>query len=108
MLTTYIDGHQIVKRRYYWKYDNNKPAPNAHVLLNLAIGGSWAGRNGVDWNAFPQALKVAYVRVYQRAIQKKKVNDNPPALADQHDKGRTEGMGRKQELPQRRWLPTLL
>jgi beta-glucanase (GH16 family) len=66
-ITTYIDGHQIVKRRYYWKYDNNKQAPNAHVLLNLAIGGSWAGQNGVDWNAFPQALEVAYVRVYQPA-----------------------------------------
>jgi beta-glucanase (GH16 family) len=64
-ITTYIDGQRIVKRRYYWTYDNNKPAPNAHVLVNLAIGGSWAGLNGVDWNAFPQALEVAYVRVYQ-------------------------------------------
>lgn len=38
----------------------------AHVLLNLAMGGQWAGRYGIDDSAFPQALEIDYVRVYQR------------------------------------------
>src|SRR5262249_33224193 len=37
----------------------------AHILLNLAIGGQWAGRYGIDNTAFPQSLDIAYVRVYQ-------------------------------------------
>tara|TARA_Y100001960_G_scaffold231399_1_gene243002 strand:- start:486 stop:2042 length:1557 start_codon:yes stop_codon:yes gene_type:complete len=39
-----------------------------HLLLNLAIGGSWAGNTnekGIDASVFPQALEVDYVRVYQ-------------------------------------------
>jgi hypothetical protein len=38
----------------------------AHVLLNLAIGGQWAGRYGIDDAAFPQALAVDWVRVYRK------------------------------------------
>jgi hypothetical protein len=36
------------------------------VLVNLAIGGSWAGKFGIDDSAFPQALEVDYIRVYQK------------------------------------------
>lgn len=38
------------------------------MLLNLAIGGQWAGRHGIDDAAFPQGLEVDYVRVYQKAV----------------------------------------
>jgi hypothetical protein len=34
--------------------------------LNLAIGGQWAGRYGIDDSAFPQALAIDWVRVYQK------------------------------------------
>jgi len=37
-----------------------------YLLINYAIGGSWAGRNGVDENAFPQKYLIDYVRIYQR------------------------------------------
>ncbi|HEX5793982.1 MAG TPA: glycoside hydrolase family 16 protein, partial [Rheinheimera sp.] len=40
-----------------------------HLLLNLAVGGNWAGNvneKGVDANAYPQSLQIDYVRVYQR------------------------------------------
>ena len=35
------------------------------MILNLAIGGDWAGTKGVDDAALPQRLEVDYVRVWQ-------------------------------------------
>jgi hypothetical protein len=68
-VTTYVDGKPIVKRSYKWVYNDGSPAGFAHVLLNYAVGGNWAGRHGVDQSAFPQALEVDYVRVYQKTGQ---------------------------------------
>ena len=62
---TYVDGQMIVKRGYKWVHDDGTDGGYAHVLLNLAIGGEWAGRHGIDDAAFPQGLEVDYVRVYQ-------------------------------------------
>tara|TARA_R110002124_G_scaffold5344_10_gene33588 strand:+ start:14047 stop:15123 length:1077 start_codon:yes stop_codon:yes gene_type:complete len=42
-----------------------------HMLLNLAVGGAWAGtvnNTGIDESVFPQSMLVDYVRVYQCAI----------------------------------------
>jgi beta-glucanase (GH16 family) len=36
------------------------------LLLNLAVGGTWGGAQGVDETIWPQRLEVEYVRVYQR------------------------------------------
>ena len=36
-----------------------------HLLLNLAVGGSWGGVKGIDNSIFPQKMEVDYVRVYQ-------------------------------------------
>jgi beta-glucanase (GH16 family) len=36
-----------------------------HLLLNLAVGGNWGGKHGVDISIWPQQLVVDYVRVYQ-------------------------------------------
>ncbi|GMU07926.1 hypothetical protein [Corallococcus caeni] len=36
------------------------------LLLNLAIGGSWGGQQGVDLTLFPHRMYVDYVRVYER------------------------------------------
>ena len=35
-----------------------------NLLLNVAVGGNWPGFS-VDDSAFPQEMKVDYVRVYQ-------------------------------------------
>jgi beta-glucanase (GH16 family) len=43
-----------------WPFD--KPF---HVILNVAVGGSWGGSKGVDESIWPQQLVVDYVRVYQ-------------------------------------------
>ena len=47
-----------------WPFD--KPF---HLLLNIAVGGTWGGSKGVDENIWPQRMEVDYVRVYQATKQ---------------------------------------
>lgn len=42
-----------------WPFD----AP-FYLILNLAVGGDWAGAKGIDDEAFPQRFEVDYVRVW--------------------------------------------
>lgn len=42
-----------------------------HLLLNLAVGGNWAGNvnnTGIDASVFPQTMLVDFVRVYQCSV----------------------------------------
>ena len=62
----YIDGKK------YHVFENNHSGTEAwpfdkefHLLLNVAVGGNWGGKYGVDDNIFPQKMEVDYVRVYQ-------------------------------------------
>jgi beta-glucanase (GH16 family) len=43
-----------------WPFDKS-----FYLILNLAIGGSWGGLQGVDNSIFPQRMEVDYVRVYE-------------------------------------------
>ena len=36
-----------------------------HLLMNIAVGGDWGGKEGVDDAAFPATMQVDYVRVYK-------------------------------------------
>lgn len=49
------------KGNEYWPFDKR-----FHLLLNLAIGGTWGGRMGVDDTLFPQKFEIDYVRVYRK------------------------------------------
>jgi len=42
-----------------WPYDKK-----FHLLLNIAIGGSWGGAQGVDDTIFPATMQIDYVRFY--------------------------------------------
>lgn len=44
-----------------WPFDNKM-----YLLLNIAVGGSWGGQQGVDENIWPQRMEVDYVRVWQK------------------------------------------
>ena len=48
--------------RARWPFD--KPMS---LILNIAVGGSWGGQQGIDAKAFPARMLVDYVRVYQPA-----------------------------------------
>jgi beta-glucanase (GH16 family) len=65
-VTHYIDGIAIVSRTYQWVFKDGEPGARGHILLNLAIGGPWAGRYGIDDSAFPQSFDVDWVRAYER------------------------------------------
>ena len=43
-----------------WPFDQD-----FHLLLNIAIGGTWGGQQGIDDSIFPVQMEVEYVRVYQ-------------------------------------------
>lgn len=43
-----------------WPFDKE-----FHLILNLAVGGNWGGKMGVDEDIWPKQLEVDYVRVYQ-------------------------------------------
>lgn len=36
-----------------------------HLILNLAVGGDWGGKYGVDDSIWPQRLEIDYVRVFK-------------------------------------------
>ena len=37
-----------------------------HLILNLAVGGTWGGAAGIDDEAFPQRMYIDYVRYYRK------------------------------------------
>ena len=43
-----------------WPFDKR-----FHLLLNVAVGGTWGGTKGIDDSIFPRSMVVDYVRVYQ-------------------------------------------
>ncbi len=66
-LDFYVDG-----KRYHSFTDEKNgfevwPFDKAfHLLLNIAVGGNWGGKKGVDDSIWPQRMEVDYVRVYQK------------------------------------------
>jgi beta-glucanase (GH16 family) len=65
-VTAFIDGKKLWTRKYRWVYSDGRRAGPAHIIINLAVGGTWAGAGGIDNAAFPTALQVGYVRVCKR------------------------------------------
>lgn len=59
--------------RAYMRVTNDRPGGRGawpfdapfHLILNLAIGGEWAGATGIDDTAMPQRMAIDYVRVWQ-------------------------------------------
>lgn len=44
----------------HWPFNGN-----FYLILNVAVGGSWGGKNGIDDTVFPQSFVIDYVRVYE-------------------------------------------
>jgi beta-glucanase (GH16 family) len=69
------DGITIgVDGRGYMRIANDQPGNQGawpfnrpfNLILNVAVGGGWAGARGIDDSAFPQAMRVDYVRYWAR------------------------------------------
>jgi beta-glucanase (GH16 family) len=56
LIFTYVNtggGSQL------WPYDQK-----FHLLMNIAVGGSWGGIDGVDDSAFPTTMQIDYVHFF--------------------------------------------
>ena len=49
-----------IKTGENWPFDQP-----SFFILNVAVGGTWGGAQGIDNSIFPQSMEVDYVRVYQ-------------------------------------------
>lgn len=43
-----------------WPFDEE-----FYLILNIAVGGNWGGKHGIDNSIWPQKMEIDYVRVYQ-------------------------------------------
>ena len=66
-ITMGVDGHAYMRVRNdqpggrgAWPFDSP-----FYLILNLAMGGDWAGAKGIDAAALPQRMEVDYVRVWE-------------------------------------------
>lgn len=66
-----IDGEE------YFEFKNEKKTfkewpfdKRFHLILNLAIGGNWGGKYGVDESIVSRQMVVDYVKVYQKVTKK--------------------------------------
>lgn len=50
------EGHQHLR----WTFNQSY-----YLILNVAVGGAWASKNGIDKDCFPSEMQVDYVRVYR-------------------------------------------
>jgi beta-glucanase (GH16 family) len=62
----------FINNNHYWTFTNIGEGSGMwpfdqefHIILNLAIGGSWGGICPIDNSSFPQEMKVDFVRVYE-------------------------------------------
>lgn len=56
----------------YFSYENDGKGKESwpfdapfFLIMNIAVGGSWGGQQGIDESIFPAQMEVDYVRVYQ-------------------------------------------
>lgn len=62
---TRINGELAECENYRWVDNDGKAANAANLVFNLAVGGEWAGRYGID-NRTPMAMDIDYVRVFKK------------------------------------------
>ncbi len=76
-----VDGNQFwtyskgLSNWQKWPFDKD-----FHLILNIAIGGSWGGQQGIDDSIFPQKMLIDYVRVYHYVDVPKVTIDAPATL----------------------------
>jgi len=61
----FVDGVLVADRAFRWIHDDGSDAGDAHVLVNLAVGGKWPGAPR-DPGIFPARLELEYIRVWQK------------------------------------------
>ena len=66
-LDFYVDDRKFYSYRNINKGPTQWPFDEVfHLILNVAVGGTWGDRHGIDDAAFPTAMEIAFVKVFQR------------------------------------------
>ncbi|MDO9629472.1 MAG: glycoside hydrolase family 16 protein [Acholeplasmataceae bacterium] len=72
-ITTYVDGNKLGEFAYVPHFNQDVPYNQVFpfdqeffLIINLAIGGTWGGAQGIDNTIFPTTMEVDYVRVYKQ------------------------------------------
>lgn len=67
-----FEGNQYGVFRYVPQFNQDEPHQDVfpfhedfYFIINLAVGGSWGGVEGIDSTIFPTTLEVDYLRMYQ-------------------------------------------
>ena len=69
-LEFFLDGEKVSeflndgKGKDHWPFDSPQ-----YLIINLALGGAWGGRMGIDDSIFPVEFRVDYVRVWKAAAK---------------------------------------
>lgn len=63
----------FIDEQKYFTFDNERTGTDVwpfdqefYLIINLAIGGSWGGQQGIDDRIFPQRYFIDYVRAYKK------------------------------------------
>lgn len=59
----FVDHRLVAEREYRWRHDDGREAGDAHLLVNLAVGGRWPGPPSPE--VLPAELRIAAIRVWQ-------------------------------------------
>ncbi|NJN26396.1 MAG: glycoside hydrolase family 16 protein [Cyclobacteriaceae bacterium] len=63
----FVDGQKYFTFKNEQTGNDTWPFDQPHYLiLNIAVGGAWGGKHGIDEHIFPQQMLVDYVRYYQQ------------------------------------------
>ncbi len=61
----FIDGEKYFTFNNSGKNSDDWPFDRSfHLILNVAVGGDWGGKEGIDDSIWPQSMEIDYVRVY--------------------------------------------
>ncbi len=63
----YVDGELFNHQKKGSEDENGWPFHQYeyHLILNLAVGGNWGGKYGVDQKQWPQSMQVDYIKYYR-------------------------------------------
>jgi beta-glucanase (GH16 family) len=61
----FVDGLKTACESYRWVDNAGRDANPAYLILNLAIGGGWAGSSGIEDAKFPVQVETDHVRIYR-------------------------------------------
>jgi len=66
VITGYVNNSKMFEfKNRNLDYDKWPFDEKFYILLNLAVGGNWGGKEGIDNSSFPNTMEVDYVRVYK-------------------------------------------